>query len=229
MTELVVALASALWLGIVTSVSPCPLATNVAAVSVLAGKVGNRRRALAGALSYTIGRMAVYVALALLIILGAASMPALSAFLRREILPLVGPLLILAGMVVLGWLPLPIDLKVSNAETAKKVARWGLAGEFCLGALFALSFCPVSAALFFGSLMPVAMTSPAPPVPVALYGLGTALPVGLIALLLVFSSEKAGRALNRIQTFQKYAVFATGVVLIGVGVWLTLTDTLSLF
>lgn len=227
MSEFVLTLASALWLGVVTSVSPCPLATNVAAVSVLAGKVGNRRRAFAGALAYSLGRMAVYVVLALVITVGIASMPQLSHFLRREILPLVGPFLILAGMVTLGWLPLPFNLRMGNAGTANRIAGWGLAGEFSLGAIFALSFCPLSAALFFGSLMPVALASPLPSAPVALYGLGTALPVGIIAMLLVFSSEQAARALDRIQAFQKYAVAATGWVLIGVGVWLTLTNTLS--
>ncbi|MBP6783822.1 MAG: sulfite exporter TauE/SafE family protein, partial [Verrucomicrobiales bacterium] len=96
-------LLTALWLGIVTSVSPCPLATNVAAVSVLARRIDDRRRALAGAVLYTLGRMLVYIALALIVLAGLASMPELSGFLRREILPLVGPVLILVGLVVLGW------------------------------------------------------------------------------------------------------------------------------
>jgi cytochrome c biogenesis protein CcdA len=225
--ETVISIFTALWIGIVTSISPCPLATNVAAISVLTRKVGNKRRALLGALAYTIGRICVYLALALMLFTGLTSMPSLSAFLRSEIPPLVGPILILAGMAVLGWLPLPVNLKIGNEKVATKLANLGLLGEFCLGGMFALSFCPVSAALFFGSLMPLAMASSFPPVPVALYGLGTALPVGLIALLIVVSSEKASMALSRMETIQGFAVRITGIVLIGIGIWLTLTETLE--
>ncbi|NCQ34096.1 sulfite exporter TauE/SafE family protein [bacterium] len=219
-----IALGSALWLGVVTSVSPCPLATNVAATSVLARRVGQRRRALAGAAAYTLGRVAAYGLLALIILIGVSSMPAVSTFLRETFLPLVGPILILAGMAVLGWLPLPVDFKAGGAKSAEKLATWGLLGEFSLGALFALSFCPVSAALFFGSLIPIAVASSLPALPVALYGIGTALPVGLIAIVLVLSAEKASRALNQIQRFQKVAVVLTGSILILVGIWLTLTN-----
>jgi len=223
------ALFTALWLGIVTSISPCPLATNVAAVSVLARRIDDRRRALAGAVLYAVGRMLVYIILALVVIAGLATMPALSAFLRREILPLVGPILILVGLVVLGWIPLPVNWRAGGAGAAEKLSKWGLVGEFLLGGLFALSFCPTSAALFFGSLLPLAVASSLPALPVALYGLGTALPVGVLAVLLVISSEKAAQALGRVQSFQKVAVNLTAVVLIGVGVWLTLQDTLGLW
>lgn len=219
-----IAMGSALWLGVVTSVSPCPLATNVAATSVLARRVGQRRRALAGAVAYTLGRVAAYGLLALVILAGVSSMPAASSFLRETFLPLVGPILILAGMAVLGWLPLPFDFKAAGAKSAEKLVGWGLLGEFSLGALFALSFCPVSAALFFGSLIPIAVASALPALPVALYGIGTALPVGLIAVALVLSAEKAGRTLSKIQQFQRVAVILTGIVLILVGTWLTLTN-----
>ena len=225
--ETVISIFTALWIGVVTSISPCPLATNVAAISVLTRKVGNKRRALLGAGAYTIGRISVYLALALILLAGLTTMPLLSAFLRSEILPLVGPILVLAGMAVLGWLPMPVNFNIGNEKAATKLANWGLLGEFLLGGMFALSFCPVSAALFFGSLMPIAMVSSFPPIPVAFYGLGTALPVGLIALLVVVSSEKASMALNRLEDVQKIAVRITGIVLVGIGIWLTLTDTLA--
>jgi cytochrome c-type biogenesis protein len=224
-TELVT-LATALWLGIVTSVSPCPLATNVAAISVLARRVGQRRRALAGAGAYTLGRMAVYLVLALILFGGLATMPKVAAFLRTEIGPLIGPILVLAGMAVLGWLPLPLNLRLGDGATARRISRRGLFGEFSLGALFALSFCPVSAALFFGSLIPLALPSAAPPLTVALYGLGTALPVGFIALLLVLSTEKAAKALGHLQTWQGRLTQGTAVVLLLVGVYLTVTQTI---
>lgn len=225
MTPLLVALPTALWLGLVTSVSPCPLATNVAATSVLIRQLGHRGRALVGVVAYTLGRIAVYLALALVLSAGLTSQPALAAFLRREVPPLVGPVLILAGLAVLGWLPLPVSWRAGGEAAARRLAGWGLAGEFGLGALFALSFCPVSAALFFGSLLPLALASPAPFLPVAVYGLGTALPVGLVAVLLVFSATLAARTVHGLQSLQKVAVLLTGWVLLAVGVWLTVTAT----
>ncbi len=229
MTSELLAPATALWLGILTSISPCPLATNVAAVSVLARKANNKRRAGAGALAYTLGRIVVYIALASALMAGLTSMPALSGFLRNEIAPLIGPILILAGMAVVGLLPVPVSFKLGNAKFADKLARYGILGEFCLGALFALSFCPVSAALFFGSLMPIAIASGFPSLLVASYGLGTALPVGLVALLLVLSAASASKALKQIQSIQAVTMNLTGAILIGIGIWLTLSDTLNIF
>lgn len=219
-------LLTALWLGVVTSISPCPLATNIAAISYLSRQVGNRRRALAGAAAYTLGRICVYLVLALVLAVGLASMPALSAFLRNEVLPLVGPVLNLAGMAVLGWLPFPVSLRLGGADTAERLSRRGLLGEFALGALFALSFCPVSAALFFGSLIPLVLASPFLPLTVSAYGVGTALPVALMAILLIVGADLAARALDRIQAVQVWAVRFTAVVLLLVGSWLTVVHTL---
>lgn len=221
-------LVSALWLGLVTSVSPCPLATNVAATSVLARRVGSRRRALAGAGAYTLGRMTAYVLLAGIVLAGISTMPAVAAFIRDWVLPLVGPLLILAGMVALGWLNLPLAFRAGGAGTAAKLAGWGPLGAFGLGALFALSFCPLSAALFFGSLLPLAAVFSWPPLPVLVFGLGTAIPVGVVAVLLVVSAQRAARTLERLQRFQRGATKATGTVLVAAGVWLTFTGTLGL-
>jgi len=228
MTTGVLILATALWLGVLTSISPCPLATNVAATSLLARRVGSRRRAMAGAAAYAAGRMFAYVSLAVVVFAGLSSMPDLSSALRHWVLPLVGPLLVLTGMAVLGWLPLPFAFSAGSAGTASRLASWGLLGEFFLGSLFALSFCPVSAALFFGSLLPLAMTHALPPLPVVLYGLGTALPVAVLAILLVLSVERAGSMVARMQTLQRVSLRVTGAILIAVGVWLSISQTLGL-
>jgi cytochrome c-type biogenesis protein len=214
---------TALWLGILTSISPCPLATNVAAISVLSRRIGERKRALA----YTAGRVSIYLILSFVFVAGLSSMPVMSAFLRTKIVPFVGPLLILVGMALLGWLPLPGGFKVGGEQTVQRVAGWGLLGEFCLGGVFALSFCPVSAALFFGSLIPMALASNILPVIIVGYGIGTALPVGIIAVLLVLSTLKASQALKKLQIIQKSLLTITAIVIIGVGVWLTFRDALA--
>ena len=226
MIPLIIAAASAAWLGILTSISPCPLATNIAATTFLARRVENSKRAAVGILAYTFGRMSAYLLLAAILMMGLASMPTLATFLRQEVLPIVGPILILTGMAIIGWLPLPFEIKFGSAETAERMSRWGLAGEFALGSLFALSFCPVSAALFFGSLIPLATTSPLSFFAVMIYGIGTALPVALLSFIAVFSAEKAGKLLQQVQQWQKGAIKLTASVLIAVGCWLTLSDTL---
>ena len=228
MNTVLLAAGSALWLGILTSVSPCPLATNIAATTVLARRLGNTRRAVAAMLAYAFGRVAAYALLAGVVFLGLASMPALSAFLRQEVLPLIGPILILAGMVVLGLLPLPVNWKFGTSRTADRISRGGIAGEFALGALLALSFCPVSAALFFGSLIPLAAASSLSLGAVVLYGIGTALPVGIISGIAVVSVESAGKAIKRLQNMERAAMLITGWLLIGVGIWLTLLDTIKI-
>ena len=76
-----VALAGAAWLGILTSISPCPLATNIAAVSYLARRAGSRRSAVVGALAYAVGRAGAYVLIGAGVALGLASAPKVSSAL----------------------------------------------------------------------------------------------------------------------------------------------------
>ncbi len=225
--SLILSLFAALWLGLVTSISPCPLATNVAAISYLSRKAERRKSALLGALSYTLGRVCAYGGIALILFVGLASMPAVSEFLRNGIQPFLGPILILGGMVIGDLLPIKLDIRSGNNERMKKVAEWGLLGEFCIGVLFALSFCPISAGLFFGSLMPMAVASPVPPMVILAFGLGTALPVGVVALTIVFSIQRASRLLAGIQGAQKILTHLTAVVLILVGLYLTFSSVLG--
>ncbi|MFA5256797.1 MAG: aromatic aminobenezylarsenical efflux permease ArsG family transporter [Opitutales bacterium] len=229
MSDLFLLCVSALWLGVLTSISPCPLATNVAAVGVLSRRLDSRGRALAGVFAYTVGRALAYVILALLIVAGLASMPSLSSFLRNDIVPFVGPVLLLAGIAVMGWIALPFDFHAGGPVLARRLLGLGLIGEFLLGVLFALSFCPVSAALFFGSLMPLALPSAAPGLVVLIYGVGTALPVGIIAVLLVLSAGTAAMVMGRLQSARMCMTRVTGLLILVVGAYLTLRNTMMLF
>jgi len=222
------ALAAALWLGLLTSVSPCPLATNIAAVSFLARRMHSRRMAVAGAIAYALGRATVYIIIGLLVALGFAAAPALSRFLQTSLLPFVGPVLILVALVVLGWIRLPLDFGFANPRVANRLAALGLLGEFLLGMLFALTFCPVSAALFFGTLLPLAIASPLPLPVFALFGLGTALPVGVIAVLIALGLASAAKLIAGIQHWQGRIRIATGGVILLVGLWLTLRASFGL-
>lgn len=220
-------LGAAAWFGLLTSISPCPLATNLAATAYLARRVDSRRRAVMGAVAYTLGRVGAYAAIAGLLALGAASAPAVSQNLQRWMAPLLGPVLVLTAMVLLGLIALPFQSSIATQDRAEKLATGGLMGEFALGFLFALSFCPVSAALFFGSLIPLAIGSDRIFAPVIVYGIGTAAPVAGFALLMVFSAHAASRLAGGIGRLQPWFLKATGVLLLIAGLYLTARDTLG--
>ncbi len=219
-------IAGALWLGIGTSISPCPLATNIAAVAFLARRTGQGRRVVWAGLVYSLGRALTYTAIAAAIAGGILSAPAFSEFVRSKLSGLIGPLLILVGMIVAGWIPLRLPGSSRFNDVGHWLAKRGMAGEFLLGVLFALSFCPASAAIFFGVLLPMTVKTDAPVALSLLYGLGTAVPVVVAVLLLARGIEFANR-LQKLQRLGAHLQTATAVVLIAVGVWMTVSGLLG--
>ena len=149
--------ALAVWFGILTSISPCPLATNIAAISYIGKKVDHPRLVLLTGLLYTLGRSLAYMVLGMLLVRSLLSAPHISFFLQRQMIKVMGPVMIVVGMLLLGL----VNLRLSNAGTSERVLdradRMGIWGAGALGIIFALSFCPTSAALFFGSLIPLAV------------------------------------------------------------------------
>jgi len=212
--------AAALWLGILTAVSPCPLATNVAALSFLAKQVSDPKRVLWGGAAYTLGRILTYVALAAVLVSGLLSVPSVSFFLQKHMNQLMGPVLVLTGAVLLGFLPVP-SIPFGGGEKLQKMGAAGASGAFVMGAGFALAFCPVSAALFFMGLIPLALKEESRILLPALYGFGTALPVALLAVAVAVGVKKAAAAFNRMTAFEKWMRLATGWVFIGLGVYMT--------
>jgi sulfite exporter TauE/SafE len=228
MESIWLAAGSALWLGILTSISPCPLATNIAAVSYVGRQVGSTRAVLLTGGLYTAGRTLAYVVLGAAAVWSLMSMVAVSSFLQGGFHRALGPLLIAVGLLLLGIFKLNLPgFGVSNG-LQERVDRWGVWGAGLLGIVFALSFCPVSAGLFFGSLVPLAADRSSPLLLPTLYGIGTALPVAAFAVLLAAGAGWLGKALDRVQTFEVWARRVTAIVLIGVGVYETLRSTLTL-
>jgi len=227
MTDPLAIAGGAVWLGLLTSISPCPLATNIAALSFIGRHVGSPRRALAAGILYTAGRTLAYVAVAALVIAALLSMVEVSATLQRAAANFLGPLLILVGVALLGVIPLP-SFGGSLAARSEGLASRGVWGAVPLGMVFALAFCPVSAALFFGSLVPLATTHHSPLALPALYGIGTAVPVLGFAVLLATGSASLGGTYERLRRLERWARPITAVVFILAGIHETLRGVFHL-
>lgn len=225
--SILAALAAAIWLGLVTSISPCPLATNIAATSFLARRLESQRRGVLGVLAYAVGRAVAYAAIGIVVAWGLAAAPATSMLLQRFLQPFIGPLLVLVAFVLLGWIPLRLDFGPAKPGSVEGLTRYGLAGAFLLGVLFAVTFCPISAALFFGSLLPLAVSSPTQLPLFVAYGLATAVPVALVALLILLGASGGASVLGGLERWQGRVQAATAWVILGVGIYLTLSGTLK--
>ena len=222
MVSLLVGGGSALWLGVLTSVCPCALAPNVAAVGFLARGVGRPWRVLASGLAYAAGRTAAYAGLGVLIAGGLAAVPAVWSFLEVYLNKALGPVLVLVGVVLLELLDLGVAVP-AGAERARRLAeRGGVGGAALLGVLFALSFCPVTAALFFGNLLGLCVKYNSPLLLPSVYGVGTALPVVGMAVVMAWSAGAVGRVFGALRKAETWARRVTGTAFILVGLWYTL-------
>ncbi len=228
MTEYWLGIATAAWLGFLCSISPCPLATNIAAISFVSRKVGKVGVVLSAGVLYTLGRTITYAVLGVLLVGGLSAAPEMSHLLQKYMNLLMGPLLIIVAMALLDMLKLKTSSGSGMGEAMqKKVEKAGVFGAFLLGVLFALSFCPTSAALFFGSLLPLAIKMQSGFVLPGVFGVATGLPVLLFAFLLAFSANKVGQAYNKLAKFEVWAQRITGAVFLIVGIGMTLTITLG--
>ncbi|MGC8785235.1 MAG: aromatic aminobenezylarsenical efflux permease ArsG family transporter [Armatimonadota bacterium] len=216
-----VPLVAALWLGLLTSISPCPLATNLAALGFVSRQVTAPGIVVVWGLLYTLGRALAYLLIAVGVVSGLLAIPATSHFLQHHLHKLLGPLLVVVGAVLLDLVPLPMPSNRLGSWTAERAERLGGWAALALGFVFALSFCPVSAALYFGALIPLCARGgfylPYP----LIYGIGTAAPVVAIAIVLARGVHAAGAWLNRLSQMEKVFRVGTGVLLIGLGIYLS--------
>lgn len=229
MMELFFALGSALWLGVLTSISPCPLATNIVAVSFLSKKIGHPAMVFISGLAYTIGRMAAYAALGWIIISSLLSVPQVAQFLQKYMVKALGPLLIITGLFLLEIITLRLPGVMLSQKHHNKLVESGAPGAFILGLIFALAFCPVSAALFFGSLIPLALNTKAGTILPFVYGIGTGLPVFVFAVAIALGVTSISRWFRKITKIEYYTRRITGIIFILVGLYYTGIYILKLF
>ena len=231
---------TALYLGILTSISPCPLATNIAAISYIGRKVDNSRLVIHAGLLYTVGRCLLYLVLAVLLTKTALSIPAASVFLQKYMHLVLGPVFLLLGMLLVGLIAVTLGGPKMSEKMQQRVDAMGIWGALLLGVLFALTFCPTSAAWFFGLLtltmgseagaiesvlekigitLPAASLSGGTVVLPLVYGVGTALPVILVAFFLAYSANLVGSTYNVLAKIEWWARMITGWIFILVGAY----------
>ena len=211
---------SALLLGLLTAISPCPMATNIAAVAYVSRKVTERRYAVMTGILYTLGRMFSYSILGILIIVVGLEIPGVASFLQDFGEQILGPLLIVVGLIMLNIDRLSFGLGGAKLSSmGRKVADWGMIGGFLMGAIFALAFCPYSAVLFFGVLIPLALKSTGGVALPAVFAIGTGLPVLVFGTLLSAGVARVSTWLNAVNRAEKIIRIIVSIVFIGVGIY----------
>ena len=212
---------TAFLLGLLTSISPCPLATNIAAIGFIGKNIENRRRIFFNGLLYTLGRAVAYTALGIVVLMvlqSGSSLFGIQKFVGKYGEMLLGPALLLIGafMLVGDRLNLP---KFGFNGNGEGLARRGGAGAFLLGMLFAMAFCPTSGIFYFGMLIPMAATATAGWLLPLVFAIATALPVLVVAWILAFSVGQIGSFYGKMQTIQKWLNRIVGGVFTAIGIY----------
>lgn len=212
---------TAFLLGLLTAISPCPLATNITAIGFISKDIGNRNKIFLGGLLYTLGRVVAYTVLGIILISilkEGSSMFSLQKGISKYGEILIAPVLIFVGVFMLfgDRLNLP---KFGFSGTGKAEKLKGNLGSLLLGVLFALAFCPTSGLFYFGMLIPMSAADPGGYLLPIVYAVATGLPVILVAWILAYSVAGIGKFYNRIQVFQKWFNRVVAVLFIAVGIY----------
>jgi sulfite exporter TauE/SafE len=209
-------------LGLMTAISPCPLATNITAIAFIGKDITQRKTVLMKGLVYTLGRAITYTVIGLLFFFGLGE-TGLSGVFQRWGEKLLGPVLIIIGIFMLGLVSIRIPGIGKLTEKMEGQATKGYWGVLLLGIVFALAFCPYSGVLYFVMLIPLTVASAQglflPPV----FALATGLPVILFAWMIAYAVGSVGTLYNRIKSFEKWFRRIVAVIFIGVGIYYVIT------
>jgi cytochrome c biogenesis protein CcdA len=203
-----------------TAISPCPLAANIAALGYVSRRVTERRYAVITGALYTLGRMVSYSIIGIIIIVAGLEIPGVALFLQDFGEQVLGPLLIVVGVIMLIVNRIPLNLGGGKLSSiGAKIADRGMLGGFLLGVLFALAFCPYSALLFFGVLIPLALKSAGGVTLPAVYAIGTGLPVLVFGILLSAGVARVSSWFNVVTRVEKIIRVVIAIVFIGIGIY----------
>ena len=213
---------SALVLGLMTSISPCPLATNITATAFISKNISNKRLVFLSGVIYSLGRAFSYTTIGLILFFGASKFH-VGRFFQQNGEKFLGPLLIIIGLIMLNVIRLNFLGKSNFTEKlTEKLKGKGLFSSFLIGVIFALAFCPYSGALYFGMLIPMTISSVDGLYLPIIFAFGTGLPVILFTYLLAFAAGSIGMFYNKIAKIEKVMRTITGVVFVITGVYYVL-------
>ena len=209
---------SALILGLMTAISPCPLATNITAMGFISKDLENRNRVFYNGIIYTLGRAVSYTLLAFILYLGADQFKISSVF-QQYGEKFLGPLLIIIGLLMLGIIKLNflrLGTFTSRFQNKKKHNYWDV---FSIGFLFAMAFCPYSGVLYFGMLIPMTIQSSSGLILPMVFAIATGIPVIIFSWLLAYTVSGVGKLYNRIKIFELWFRRMVAILFIGVGIY----------
>jgi cytochrome c biogenesis protein CcdA len=210
-------------LGLMTAISPCPLATNISAVGFISKDIENRKKIFLNGILYTLGRAVSYSVLGIFLIAilkQGASIYRIQKAVSTYGEMFIGPLLVIIGLFMLDFVKIHLSFSGKLAEKAEEKASGGSGwGALLLGIVFALAFCPYSGVLYFGGLIPISVSSSTGYFLPFIFAIATGLPVIIIAWILAFSVSSIGGFYSSIKTFEKWFRRVVALVFIGVGVY----------
>lgn len=209
---------SAFILGLMTAISPCPLATNITAIGFLSKDISSQRKVFYNGLIYTLGRALTYTIIGFLFFFGAAKF-GLAGFFQEWGEKLIGPLLVIIGLFMLGIIKLKIPGVSSLTDKLGENSRSGFWQVLLLGIVFALAFCPYSGVLYFGMLIPMTVSSASGLILPPVFALATGLPVIIFAWIIAFSVGSVGKFYNGLKKFEFWFRRIISIVFIGVGIY----------
>ena len=210
--------ATAFLLGLMTAISPCPLATNITAVGFISKDIENRNRVFVNGLLYTLGRAISYTLIPLVIFLGADQFR-FSGFFQMYGEKFLGPLLIIIGLFMLDILKLSFPGFGRLTSKMEKKTKWGYFDAVLLGVVFALAFCPYSGVLFFGMLIPITIATPSGLYLPLVFAIATGIPVIVFAWILAYAVSGIGNVYNKIRSFEIWFRRGVAVLFILVGIY----------
>jgi cytochrome c-type biogenesis protein len=204
-------------LGLMTAISPCPLATNITAIGFISKEIEVKRRIFTHGLLYTLGRTISYSTLGVLLFFGASKFQ-LARFFQIYGERFLGPLFIIIGILMLDVLKIrfPSFSRLTDKVSQNSDNKRGWSA-LLLGIVFALAFCPYSGVLFFGMLIPITITSVSGLILPVIFAFATGLPVIIIAWLIAYSISGIGTFYNRIKAFEKWFRMFVAILFIAVG------------
>ena len=217
---------SAFLLGLMTAISPCPLATNITAIGFISKDLKSQRKVFINGLIYTLGRAITYTTIGVIFFFGVSQFE-LSGILQEWGEKILGPILIIIGLFMLGVITLKIPGVGSLTEKMENKSNSGFWGVLLLGIVFALAFCPYSGVLYFGMLIPMTLGSASGLILPFVFAIATGIPVIIFAWFIAFSVGSIGNLYNKIKVFEIWFRRVIAVIFIGVGLYQSFTIFLA--